>query len=868
MGRCRTRSVSVRWILVLATGMSIGACQQVQQGEVQRPAAAQTTVTPAQQTRTLVRPAVVTFRGRALAAVPDELLVTLESLDRTTLLALEKATGGIVTTLSPFVEAALVTLPAGASLDDAATAAMSVPGVLEARPNAVVRGTGKANLSTFGTASTSIQTTSLAVSAAVVCPASPETAWTADGPLAPPTYASGFGSAPLFRYQWHLHRSFAGEAWKAAPTGGAGVTVAVLDTGVSAVPSLPAARLVNCYNALQPGGSCDDDNGHGTHMASILASKGTVVGVAPKATIVPVKVLDATMSGTELALVDGLMYAASLPDVNIVSMSLSLPPEYVPSMLLSKAIDTIAGKGILLVAASGNDGLANVSFPAAFPEVIAIGAAAMIDAEQHLGNPGYGNKGAALDLSGFGGQVTADLDANGVLDGILGESVDPATGAPQFMLTAGTSPAAAQVAGGAALLLGAGVPPNRVRHVLQLSARPLGIDGFDRGVGMGTLNLAEALRLAASPCYDPTPATERAYTEAMVYYTPSGSGVKANAVVRVVDEYGTPVAGVRVEGHFRGLGMADASTKTDGAGLAIMASNSIKSPNDGFTAFSVDMITHPVDKHPVRPVSAARFERLTYQLFSNLSGGLASDAVVLDVDASSLSSLGIKPGKIADSYMMRPMGSGLASSAIIFGFTPEYYLNSGLASTTMLFRSTGTGLASSAIVVDQSFFSTSLQKSWSTDTLLVRNYTQGSGLASSAIIWKGVALSSDAFFVGTDPVVLRMTSGAGLASSAIVWNSTMFNTSLLRSPTSSLSVSGVGLASSAIVQPFSSATISSIGYSWSKLSATYPMGSGLASSAIVARYDPYAYYSGAMLTMDPTLFLRANSDSSVPFTKP
>jgi hypothetical protein len=104
-------------------------------------------------------------------------------------------------------------------------------------------------------------------------------AWESEGPFVEPARTSGPGTAQIYPFQWHLHRQFAARAWELAPGLGSSVTVAVLDTGVTANPSL-TGRLLPGADFIG-GGSSQDDPGHGTHMAGILAGDAQAVGVAP-----------------------------------------------------------------------------------------------------------------------------------------------------------------------------------------------------------------------------------------------------------------------------------------------------------------------------------------------------------------------------------------------------------------------------------------------------------------------------------------------------------------------------------------------------------------------------------------------------------
>src|ERR1043166_8822705 len=158
---------------------------------------------------------------------------------------------------------------------------------------------------------------------------------------------------------------------------GLGVGVAGVDTGVD----LPHADLdaTSAFSAY--GGTAQDDNGHGTHVSGIIAAKDNtidVVGVAPKAKIFAVKVLDASGSGADSDVIAGLDYVAanaatSVPPIRVVNMSLGRPASSNDSAMHS-AVQAVVDAGVTVVVAGGNDCGSEISqqVPAGFAEVIAV----------------------------------------------------------------------------------------------------------------------------------------------------------------------------------------------------------------------------------------------------------------------------------------------------------------------------------------------------------------------------------------------------------------------------------------------------------------------------------------------------------------
>ena len=161
-------------------------------------------------------------------------------------------------------------------------------------------------------------------------------------------------------------------------TRGRGVRVAVLDTGAAEHLDLEG----NVETAWNTSGSdtAIDRAGHGTHVSGIVAALSNgfgVVGVAPEATIVPIKVLDDSGHSGFSAIERGIRKATEL-GVDIINMSLGSPVS--PPGSLYQAIQEAASRGIIIVAAAGNDAGA-INYPAIYPEVIAVGA---IDKQGHL----------------------------------------------------------------------------------------------------------------------------------------------------------------------------------------------------------------------------------------------------------------------------------------------------------------------------------------------------------------------------------------------------------------------------------------------------------------------------------------------------
>lgn len=182
---------------------------------------------------------------------------------------------------------------------------------------------------------------------------------------------------------------------------GNGVGVAVVDTGIDfAHLDLDLNLEVegsNSFNAF--GGSCQDDYGHGTHVAGIIAARNNtidVVGVAPDATVYCVKVLDVAGNGTDSTIMAGLDWIAAnativSPPIRVVNMSLGRTGTLDDNSVLRSAVQALTkpanlgGPGITVVVSAGNDPSTEVSqqVPATYPEVMAIASTTALPTESN-----------------------------------------------------------------------------------------------------------------------------------------------------------------------------------------------------------------------------------------------------------------------------------------------------------------------------------------------------------------------------------------------------------------------------------------------------------------------------------------------------
>lgn len=272
---------------------------------------------------------------------------------------------------------------------------------------------------------------------------------------------------PRVRRPWNIQEVNGG-------SGGAGVIVAVLDTGVYKNHLDLKANVGYCKDATKGGlkDGCTDSHGHGTHVSgTILANGGDdeqgIFGVAPEATLMAIKVCGKRGCwGDDIA--EAIYYAAD-NGANIISMSLGGDS---PDLLIEAAIGYAVDAGVLLVASAGNDGPeeGSIDYPAAYAEVIAVGA-----------------------IGGF--CYVPDWSSRGINDGdYVIEEREVEFGAPGVTIEStyndgcytykdGTSMAAPHVSGLAAILWQGSA--EATRSYLQSTALDFSPDGDDQATGFG-----------------------------------------------------------------------------------------------------------------------------------------------------------------------------------------------------------------------------------------------------------------------------------------------------------------------------------------------------------------------------------------------
>lgn len=280
--------------------------------------------------------------------------------------------------------------------------------------------------------------------------------------------------------QWALEATGLPEAWRTST--GAGVTIAVVDTGVDPAQPDLAGKLVPGYDFVAGSDSMSDPNGHGTHVAGIAAAtRGNGIGIAgaaPDAMIMPVRVLAEDGTGADDTIAAGIDWATT-HGADVINLSLGesgLLGRLQKGGPINAAMRRADAAGVVVVAAAGNEGARKRVYRIGVPVIVVV-------ATDQAGDPAsFTNTGDLRAIAGPGVDIVSTAPT-------APSSVWP-DGTDGYASLSGTSMASPLVAGVAALLLAEGYDAGQVGDRLaETAANPTG----DPALGAGILDAAAAV---------------------------------------------------------------------------------------------------------------------------------------------------------------------------------------------------------------------------------------------------------------------------------------------------------------------------------------------------------------------------------------
>ena len=301
---------------------------------------------------------------------------------------------------------------------------------------------------------------------------------------------------------------------------GTGIKIAIVDTGIDRAHPDFSGRIMAGASFVD--GDFQDDNGHGTHVASTAAGTGAAqenryVGVAPEASLYVARVLDRGGSGSMSGVMAGIEWAVD-QDVHVINLSLGGSGSSDGQDALSMTCNVAVARGIVVCAAAGNagPGARSIGSPGAAADVITVGAA---DRSDRVAS--FSSRGPTAD-----GRTKPDICFPGT-DIVAARASGTSMGSPvnaHYTSASGTSMATPHAAGLAALLLQArpDATPAEIKQAFMSTALGMGSDANAQGAGRAQAERALAVILGQEPPPpgpgpEPTPPPQGCLPAALVH---------------------------------------------------------------------------------------------------------------------------------------------------------------------------------------------------------------------------------------------------------------------------------------------------------------------------------------------------------------
>lgn len=288
---------------------------------------------------------------------------------------------------------------------------------------------------------------------------------------------------PRLSQQWGISKIQAPSGWNVS-RGSSNVKIAIVDTGIDYNHPDLKDRYIGGYDFVDNDPYPRDDVGHGTHVAGIAAAAGNnaigIAGTGWYTRILAVRSLGRN-GGTDTTVSKGITWATD-KGASVINLSLG---GYGYSDTLARAVKYAQDRGVLVVAAAGNDATSLRSYPAALPDVVGVAASTTSDTDAY-----FSNYGDYVDISAPGTGIYSTMPTYGV-------DMNNAGYARNYAYVDGTSMASPFVAGAAAVIKAKypGFTSDQIWARLKAGANDIGAKGNDPYTGHGRLNLFRSLAI-------------------------------------------------------------------------------------------------------------------------------------------------------------------------------------------------------------------------------------------------------------------------------------------------------------------------------------------------------------------------------------